>query len=94
MEHRWVVQSYGKVARTRERCDELAGRGFHVILPDYFRGEEPEQCGPGDFACWTSEATNYQERASERCPRKLHEIMSCFVLEDCYTRVQAWCPSL
>jgi len=38
--------------RTRERCDELAAQGFMVILPDYFRGDVPEECGPGDFACW------------------------------------------
>jgi len=38
--------------RTRERCDQLAAEGFMVILPDYFRGNVPEECGPGDFACW------------------------------------------
>ena len=38
--------------RTRERCDDLAAQGFMVILPDYFRGVVPEECGPGDFACW------------------------------------------
>ena len=40
------------MTRTRERCDELAAQGFMVILPDYFRGDVPEECGPGDFACW------------------------------------------
>ena len=40
------------MSRTRERCDDLATRGFMVILPDYFRGVVPEECGPGDFACW------------------------------------------
>ena len=40
------------MSRTRERCDDLAARGFMVILPDYFRGVVPEECGPGDFACW------------------------------------------
>jgi len=39
--------------RTRERCDELAAQGFMVILPDYFI-EKPEECGPGDFACWAA----------------------------------------
>merc|ERR1712130_792969 len=38
--------------RTRERCDELAAQGFMVILPDYFRGVVPQECAPGDFACW------------------------------------------
>ena len=41
--------------RTRERCDQLAAEGFMVILPDYFRGNVPEECGPGDFACWGGE---------------------------------------
>ena len=40
------------MSRTRERCDDLAAQGFMVILPDYFRGVVPEECGPGDFACW------------------------------------------
>ena len=39
------------VTRTRERCDQLAAQGFMVIMPDYFR-TTPEECGPGDFACW------------------------------------------
>ena len=26
-----------------------------MILPDYFRGKVPEECGPGDFACWGGE---------------------------------------
>ena len=43
------------ILRTRERCDQLAAEGFMVILPDYFRGNVPEECGPGDFACWGGE---------------------------------------
>ena len=43
------------ILRTRERCDQLAAEGFLVILPDYFRGNVPEECGPGDFACWGGE---------------------------------------
>ena len=43
------------ILRTRERCDQLAAEGFLVILPDYFRGKVPEECGPGDFACWGGE---------------------------------------
>jgi len=39
--------------RTRERCDQLAAQGFMVVMPDYFR-TTPEECGPGDFACWAA----------------------------------------
>ena len=40
------------MTRTRERCDELAGQGFQVILPDFYRGEVLPTCAPADFACW------------------------------------------
>jgi len=38
--------------RTRERCDQLATKGFMVILPDYYHGAEAPKCSPTDFLCW------------------------------------------
>ena len=40
------------VSRTRERCDQLASKGFMVILPDYYHGAEAQKCSPTDFFCW------------------------------------------
>jgi len=38
--------------RTRERCDQLASKGFMVILPDYYHGAEAQKCSSTDFFCW------------------------------------------
>ena len=40
------------VSRTRERCDQLASKGFMVILPDYYHGAEAQKCSSTDFFCW------------------------------------------
>jgi len=40
--------------RTRERCDQLASKGFKVIMPDYYHGEEAKICSGADFFCWMS----------------------------------------
>lgn len=53
----WNFDSKGfNGGRTRERCDQLAAQGFLVIMPDFFHGEVPQECGPGDFACWADVA--------------------------------------
>ena len=41
--------------RTRERCDQLASKGFKVIMPDYYHGEEAKICSGADFFCWMSQ---------------------------------------
>ena len=44
-----------QVPRTRERCDQLASKGFKVIMPDYYHGEEAKICSGADFFCWMSQ---------------------------------------
>ena len=55
----WMTQTTNKLSRilprTRERCDQLASKGFKVIMPDYYHGEEAKICSGADFFCWMSQ---------------------------------------
>ena len=37
-------------------------------MPDFFHGEVPQECGPGDFACW---AGSYFDSTLKAC-NQLH----------------------
>ena len=61
-----AVVSMILVCRTRERCDQLASKGFMVVLPDYYHGAEAQKCSSTDFFCWMGQFIISQKSPSSQ----------------------------